>query len=116
MTLPVTVLIAARNEEANLSKCLATLKPAARVVVLDSYSADATAEIARGAGADVVQFDYHNGYPKKRQWALDHLEIETPWVFLVDADECVPEALWTEIAEAIERPGCPDAFLITKGF
>ena len=32
--LPVTVLVAARNEEKNLDRCLAALRPAARVVVL----------------------------------------------------------------------------------
>jgi glycosyltransferase involved in cell wall biosynthesis len=62
--LPVTVLLAARNEAVNLPRCLAALKPAARVIVLDSHSTDATAEIARAWGAEVVQFDYRGGYPK----------------------------------------------------
>jgi glycosyltransferase involved in cell wall biosynthesis len=114
--LPLTVLVAARNEEANLSKCLQALTPAARVVVLDSHSRDGSAVIARDAGAEVVQFDYHGGYPKKRQWALDTLDIATEWVLLIDADEVVPEALWGEIAEAIASPDAPAGFLITKGF
>jgi glycosyltransferase involved in cell wall biosynthesis len=59
--LPVTVLLAARNEAVNLPRCLAALKPAARVIVLDSHSTDATAEIARAWGAEVVQFDYGCG-------------------------------------------------------
>jgi glycosyltransferase involved in cell wall biosynthesis len=114
--LPVTVLLATRNEEANLARCLSALMPAGRVVVLDSHSTDRTAAIARAAGADVVQFDYKGGYPKKRQWALDNLAIATPWVLLLDADEVVPEALWAEIAAAVARPGGPDAYFITKGF
>ena len=64
----------------------------------------------------MVQFRYAGGYPKKRQWALDHLDIETEWVLLVDADEIVPPALWQEIAGSIADPGCADAYLITKGF
>jgi glycosyltransferase involved in cell wall biosynthesis len=115
--MPVTVLIAVKNEAVNLPKCLAAVVGrATRVVVLDSHSTDGTPEIARSAGAEVVQFDYRGGYPKKRQWALDTLDLRTEWVLLLDADEVVPPALWEEIAGAIARPNAPDAFLITKGF
>lgn len=114
--LPLTVLLAVRNEAANLPKCLAALGPAARVVVLDSHSTDATAAIAATHGAEVVQFDYRGGYPKKRQWALDHVAIETPWVLLLDADEVVPPALWREIEAAITGAAPQAAYLVTKGF
>ncbi len=114
--LPITVLIAAKNEEANLARCLASLGPAARLILLDSHSTDRGPEIARDRGCEVVQFDYAGGYPKKRQWALETLEIVTDWVLLLDADETVPDALWSELEQAIGRPDSPDAFLITKGF
>lgn len=114
--LPITVLLAAKNEAINLPRCLAALGPAAHVVVLDSHSTDATAEIALAHGAAVVQFEYHGGYPKKRQWALENLVINTPWVLLLDADEVVPEALWAEMARAIAGEPVADAFMITKGF
>ena len=113
---PVTVLLAAKNEAINLPKCLASLAPAERLILLDSHSTDRTVEIAREAGAEVVQFDYAGGYPKKRQWALESLDLRTEWVFLLDADEEVPSELWTEIAAAITNPQSPNGFLITKGF
>jgi glycosyltransferase involved in cell wall biosynthesis len=116
VSLPVTVLIAAKDEEANLPTCLKSLDPAERVVVIDSHSTDATGDIARSHGADVVQFDYDGGYPKKRQWALDTLEIDTDWTFLLDADERVPEDLWQEMREVFARPDPDEAYLITKGF
>jgi len=115
-TLPITVLLAAKNEAVNLPKCLAALGPVRRVVVLDSGSTDATPEIVRQHGAELVQFHYPGGHPKKRQWALDTMDLTTPWVFLLDADEVVPPALWEEIGQAIEAPEAPTAFLITKGF
>ena len=114
--LPITILLAAKNEAVNLPRCLAALGPAERVIVLDSHSTDATAEIAVQHGAEVVQFDYRGGYPKKRQWALDHIPIETPWIFLLDADEVVPNTLWQEIGDIISRTDALDAYLITKGF
>jgi glycosyltransferase involved in cell wall biosynthesis len=114
--LPITVLLAAKNEAINLPRCLSALDSAMHVIVLDSRSTDATAEIARANGAEVVQFEYRGGYPKKRQWALENLVIETPWVLLLDADEVVPDALWDEIAQTIVEEPVEDAFMITKGF
>lgn len=114
--LSITALVAAKNEEVNIGRCLASTTPARHVVVLDSGSTDATAEVARMAGAQVVQFHYRGGYPKKRQWALDTLPIDTDWVLLLDADELVPPTLWREIAEAIDEARGASAFLIKKGF
>ncbi len=116
MTPSITVLLAAKNEEANLPRCLSALDPAERVVVLDSHSTDATPEIAREHGAEIVQFDYDGGYPKKRQWALNTLAVDTDWVFLLDADEVVPDELWKEIEGTLSAPDPEDAYLITKGF
>jgi len=65
--------------------------------------------------ATVVQFRFAGGYPKKRQWALDVLTIETPWVLLLDADEVVPDALRDEIGAAILQPEF-GAYYVTKQF
>jgi glycosyltransferase involved in cell wall biosynthesis len=115
-TLPLTVVVAVRNEEANLERCLGAVARAERVIVADSASTDRTEEIARGMGAEVVQFRYVGGYPKKRQWVVDECGIETQWVMVVDADEVVTEPLWEEIDEAIERDGPEAAYLATKEF
>lgn len=114
--LNITVLLAVRNEQANIGKCLKSVHRAKRVVVIDSGSTDRTVEFSLEAKAEVVQFNYRGGYPKKRQWALDTLGIDTEWVFLLDADEEVPLALWAEIETAISIPTAPNGFLITKGF
>lgn len=114
--LPITVLLAVKNEEANLPKCLRSLTSAERVILLDSQSQDRTDAIATSYGAEIVQFHYSGGYPKKRQWGLNELNISTEWVLLLDADEVMPKQLWDEITGAISKPAGPDAFLITKGF
>jgi glycosyltransferase involved in cell wall biosynthesis len=114
--LPITILIAARNEEKNIGRCLNSLTPAARVLLIDSQSQDQTEALARRQGAEVIQFYHRGGYPKKRQWALDSIPIHTPWVFLLDADEAVPDPLWAEIEDVLNQSGGPDAYLITKGF
>lgn len=116
MSLPVTVIIAVRNEAANIARCLNAVRSMERVVVVDSGSTDDTAEIARQHGAEVWQFAYEGGYPKKRQWALDNIGIETPWALLLDADEVVPAALLSEIEATIADPNADSGYLIRKGF
>ena len=99
----VTVLVPTKNEEANVERCLLSLSPAESVIVLDSGSTDRTVEIAQRCGANVVQFVYRGGYPKKRQWAIDNLKIATAWILLVDADEVVTPKLWEEIESAVAQ-------------
>jgi glycosyltransferase involved in cell wall biosynthesis len=74
------------------------------VYVIDSQSADESVELARTAGARVVQFHYRGGWPKKRQWALDTLPLKNDWVLLLDADEAVTPALIREIRSVIDNP------------
>jgi glycosyltransferase involved in cell wall biosynthesis len=114
--LPITILLAVKNEEKNLPKCLRALNLAERVVIIDSQSTDSTSDIARIYGAEIIQFKYNGDYPKKRQWALSNLKINTPWIFLLDADEIVTNQLWNEISKAIKSPQAVDAYMIKKNF
>ena len=103
--LPISVIVAARNEERNLPGCLESLREAAEVYVIDSYSTDETVKIARLFGARVVQFHYQGAWPKKRQWALDTLSFACDWILLIDADEALTPGLAEEIRQAIQDPG-----------
>src|SRR5579863_2387393 len=80
--LPVSAIIPVRNEAKNLPRCLRALKEVGEVLVIDSQSTDDTVEIARSYGAQVVQFHYQGGWPKKRQWAMDNLPIAHDWILL----------------------------------
>ena len=101
--LPLSVIVAVRNEEENLSRCLESLADAGEVYVVDSFSTDATPEIGRSFGAKVVQFRYEGGWPKKRQWALNTLPLNYEWVLLLDADESITPELAAEIKDAIQN-------------
>ena len=102
--LPVTAIVAARNEARNLPRCLESLRDLGEVYVIDSQSTDATAQIAESYGAHIVQFHYQGGWPKKRQWAMESLPLAYDWIFLVDADEALTPELAQEIQEAIQNP------------
>jgi glycosyltransferase involved in cell wall biosynthesis len=102
--LPVTVIIPVRNEARNLPRCLESLRDLGEVFVVDSQSTDETCSIAESFGANVIQFRYHGGWPKKRQWAMDTLPIAYDWILLLDADEVMTPELSREIRQAIQNP------------
>ena len=70
---PVSILIPIKNEAANLPRCLASVAWADEIVVVDSQSTDDSAAIAAAHGAQVVQFAFNGTWPKKKNWALEHL-------------------------------------------
>ena len=104
LSLAISVIIPVRNESHNLPRCLESVREAGEVYVIDSQSSDNTVEIARSFQAKVVQFYYHGGWPKKRQWALDTLPLAYDWVLLLDADEALTPELISEIRHAIRNP------------
>jgi glycosyltransferase involved in cell wall biosynthesis len=104
ITLPISIVIPARNEAHNLPACLESVRGAGEIYVIDSQSTDCTAEIAQSFGAQTVQFHYQGGWPKKRQWALDKLPLRYDWILLLDADESLTPELISEINQAIFNP------------
>lgn len=112
--LPLSVIVAAKNEEKNLRRCLESLRNVGEVYVIDSGSTDATPEIARSYGAKVVQFRYQGGWPKKRQWAMENLPLAFDWIFLVDADEALPAKLADEIQVAIQNSDVNGYYIFLK--
>ncbi len=115
-TLPVSVIVAARNEARNLPRCLESLRDAGEVYVVDSQSTDGTTEIAESYGAHVVQFHYRGGWPKKRQWAIDSLPFTFDWILLIDADEALTPELITEIRQAIQNKEFDGYFIRLRMF
>ena len=99
---PVSVMIPTRNEAGNLPRCLDHLRWADEVVVVDSGSADGTVQIAGRYGARVVNFDWNGRWPKKKNWAIRHVDFRHEWLLIVDADEWITPALAEEIGRAVK--------------
>jgi glycosyltransferase involved in cell wall biosynthesis len=113
---PVSCLIYTLNEEVNLPHCLGSLRWCDDVVVVDSFSSDATAELARAAGARVVHHAFA-GFGDQRNWSLTSVTLKHPWALILDADERVPPELVTEMAERLPAAGADvAAFRLRRRF
>lgn len=106
--IPVSVLVQTKNEAVGIAACIAGLSDFAEVIVVDSNSTDATVEIARDAGAEVVTFTWDGKYPKKKQWQLDNLRTSFDWVFFIDADETPRPELIAELRDLFSGTATDD--------
>lgn len=113
---PVSVLIPAKNEAANLSRCLDCVSWADEIIVVDSQSSDGSIEIAERQGAKVVQFHFNGVWPKKKNWALENIPFRNEWVFILDADEVLPPAAEPEFARVIAEAGQIAGYWINRRF
>ena len=102
---PVSILIPIKNEAGNLPRCLDSVRWAAEIFVVDSASTDGSQAIAERRGAQVVQFAFNGTWPKKKNWALENLPLRNEWVFILDADEVLPNEAEAEFRTALANAG-----------
>lgn len=102
--LDLTIAIPVKNEERNLSGCLNSIGSnfAKRIIIIDSFSTDRTIEIAHKFGAEVVQFLWNGKFPKKRNWFLRNIHLDTKWILFLDGDEYLTEEFKIELSKKLE--------------
>ena len=96
----ITAIIMTKNEEVNIAKCIRSIQPiVSRIVVVDSGSTDATVDVAKDLGAEVI-VNIMEPFVQSKQFlfAMNAADIKTRWVFRIDADE----ELTKESAKEIE--------------
>jgi glycosyltransferase involved in cell wall biosynthesis len=109
----ITPVILTYNEAANIDRTLQKLTWAKSIVIIDSYSDDATLEIiAQYPQVRLIQrrFDTH-----AKQWNYGLAQVETEWVLSLDADYCLSDAVIAEIKN-LEVSAAIDSFWISFNF
>lgn len=102
--IPVSVLVQTKNEEKGIQRCLSTLAEFDEVIVVDSNSTDRTAQLAKEAGATVINFTWDGRFPQKKQWQLENVDVRNEWLLMLDADEHPSAALCNELRSIAEDP------------
>ena len=106
----VTFVILTKNEERNIADCLRSLPVGARALVYDAESADRTRTIAADMGARIAVAPWR-GVGAARA-AAEQL-VQTPWLFILDADERMSPELAAEIPEQSDSPTV-DAYTVPR--
>lgn len=107
----VTAIVLTKNEEKNIVDCLESLSFCDEILVIDDYSSDRTAEIAKKMGATVFVHPLDNNFSKQRNYGLN--KAKNTWVLSIDADERVSKNLSDEIIKRV-RENKADGFLIKR--
>jgi glycosyltransferase involved in cell wall biosynthesis len=102
MSEKLTVIIPCKNELQNIGACIEAVRGIAdELLVADSGSTDGTLDVARAAGARIIEREYvHSGDFKN--WAIP--QAAHGWVLIVDADERITQALAAEIRRTLADP------------
>ena len=104
----LSVVLATRNEEENIAKCLESVKSivdlpageASEIIVFDEYSTDNTKKIAESFGAKVYLEPHHDIFHITKQKAIDMAKGD--WILQMDADEVITSELAEEISKVIK--------------
>lgn len=107
----ISATIITCDEERNIARALESLRCCDEIVVVDSGSVDRTVEIAARLGARVIESPWP-GYAKQKNLAASKASFD--WIFSIDADEALSEALEAEIWQLKKNGPGYDAYTMPR--
>lgn len=97
----LSVVLATRNEEANIGRCLESVKDIAdEIIIVDENSTDKTREVATKFGAQIYLEPHHDVFHITKEIAMQKAHYN--WILQLDADEVVTAKLEEEIKEVLD--------------
>jgi len=96
----ITAIIPTLNEEFNIGAAIKSVGFADEIMVIDSFSDDNTVALAKKLGVRVIQREFDD-FSSQKNHAI-HLAKHN-WIYILDADERVNEALKDEILAAVQN-------------
>ncbi|PBJ12417.1 glycosyltransferase family 2 protein [Flavobacterium sp. ACN6] len=110
----LSVLIITLNEERYIKSLLEDVDFADEIIVVDSFSSDATAEIVKSFTNVLFIENQFKDYTSQRNFALDQAKNE--WILFIDADEKLTPQLKEEIISTINNKNSVSAYLMYRTF
>lgn len=107
---PLSVVVITFNEEQNLARCLKSVEGLAEeIVVVDSFSTDATESIALAHGARFIRHAFE-GHIEQKNWAI--AQATYPFILSLDADEALDDRLKENVRKA--KAGAADGYTMNR--
>jgi glycosyltransferase involved in cell wall biosynthesis len=110
----LTALVITYNEEQNIKAVLDNLAFADEIIVLDSFSSDATFEIASSFKNVKITQRIFDDFASQRNYALSL--ATNSWILFIDADERLTTELEKEISTIINEQNSALAYFIYRTF
>jgi glycosyltransferase involved in cell wall biosynthesis len=108
----LSVAIITHNESQNIERCINSVKAIADdIVIIDSYSTDNTAELAKELGARVILQKFL-GHIEQKNFAIS--KAQYPFILSLDADEAIDEKLKQEIITLKNSSKIADGYIINR--
>jgi len=107
----LSVFITTFNNARTLPACLDSVRWADEILILDSFSTDATLDIAAAHGC-VIHREAFKGYGPQKQSALE--KTRHRWVLLLDADEALSPESQAEIRDLMRRGPDADGYTLPR--
>jgi len=105
----ISVVIIAKNASKTLVSCLNSIAWVTEIIIIDDYSKDDTARVAKSRGARVFKRKFNNDFSSQRNFGLKKAKCD--WVLFLDADEKIPTPLSREIVRRLKIvPDCVSGF------
>ena len=109
----LSVFLITKNEEANIARCLDSVKTIAdEIVIVDSGSSDKTVQIAKQYGAAVYEKPFVS-FGEQKNFALS--KTSNLWCLSLDADEELTPNLTEEIKQVLQNPQA-DGYKFIRAF
>jgi glycosyltransferase involved in cell wall biosynthesis len=109
----ITAIIPTLNEEVNIEQAIKSVDFADEIMVIDSYSTDATVSLAKKHNVNVIQRVFDD-YSSQKNYAIH--KAKNDWIYVLDADERVTPKLKKEIREAVQNPNDFVGFYVFRTF
>ena len=107
----VSAVVIAYNDEPNMRACLESLRWADELIVVDSFSTDATAKISQDYTDKIFQHEFH-GFGRLRNEAMARATHD--WIFSLDTDERANEAIRDEIRQKLQEGPDAHAYFVPR--
>jgi len=108
---PLSITLITYNEEARVRDALESVRWADEIVVIDSFSSDATVDICREFTDCVYRMPWTD-YVTQKNIATGKTTHE--WVLNIDADERVSPELAQDIQDALRQPPCVNGYYMPR--
>jgi tetratricopeptide (TPR) repeat protein len=104
-----------KNEAECLERCIESARKAAdEIIVVDTGSSDATADIARRLGARVYHHPWNNNFSEARNHSLEPATGD--WILYLDADEVLTPDACVRIRRLAESPTAMGYILVQRNY